>query len=129
MLRYNPEQTPDPKEWLALDGQQRIQLAEIFHRGERSKLPSVKAHATFHAIVENQIALGLPAVVRAIERLKTQGLSRHDCLHAVAWVLAQHLYEMAAAKDEDTPEVVNARYAAAVDRLDAKAWREQAGAE
>lgn len=128
MLRYNPEQTPDPQEWIVLDEQQRIQLAEKYHRGESVMPPNLKAHATFHTIVENQIAEGLPAVVRAMERLARQGLSRHDCIHAVGWVLAQHLYEIATARDADTPEVANARYTAAVDRLDAKTWREQAGA-
>jgi len=126
---YNPDQTPEPREWLALGEEERIQLAEKYHRAERIKLPSVRAHAAFHAIVENQIAEGMQAVERAMERLAKQGLSRHDCIHAVSWVLAQHLYEMATTKAQDNPEVTNARYAAAVERIDAKTWREQAGAE
>ena len=129
MQSYNPAQTPDPLQWLALGEEERIQLAEKYHRAERIKLPSVRAHAAFHAIVENQIAEGVQEVVRAMERLAKQGLSRHDCIHAVSWVLAQHLYEMATTRIQDTPEVTNARYAAAVERLDAKSWREQAGSE
>lgn len=129
MQSYDPDQTPEPRQWLSLGEDKRIQLAEKYHRAERIKLPSVRAHAAFHAIVENQIAEGVQAVVRAMERLAKQGLSRHDCIHAVSWVLAQHLYEMATATNHDTPEVTHARYAAAVERLDAKSWREQAGPE
>ena len=129
MRSYNPAQTPDPRQWLALGEEERIQLAEKYHRAERIKLPSVRAHAAFHAIVENQVAEGVQEVVRAVERLEKQGLSRHDCIHAVSWILAQHLYEMSTTKNLDTPEVANAHYAAAVERLDAKSWREQAGPE
>ena len=61
-------------EWLALDEQLRIHLAEKFHRKARVKLPNVRAHV----IVENQIAIQHRAVVRAMERLAKQGLSRRD---------------------------------------------------
>ena len=129
MRSYNADETPEPRQWLALGEEERIQLTERYHRAERIKLPSVRAHAAFHSIVENQIAEGVQAVVRTMERLAKQGLTRHDCIHAVSWVLAQHLYEMATTKKQDTTEVVNARYAAAVERLDAKSWREKAGSE
>lgn len=54
--RYDPERAPEPAEWLALDEQVRIELAEEHHRLARVKLPNLKAHAVFHAIVENQLA-------------------------------------------------------------------------
>ncbi|MES2949288.1 MAG: hypothetical protein V4858_12185 [Pseudomonadota bacterium] len=129
MRSYNPDQKPLPREWLAIGEEERIQLVEKYHHAERIKLPSVRAHAAFHAIVENQIAEGMQAVERAMERLAKQGLSRHDCIHAVSWVLAQHLYEVVTTTDQDTPEVTTARYAAAVERIDAKTWLEQAGTE
>ena len=119
---YDPEIPPNAEAWLALDEQVRISLAERYHRRAKIKLPSVKAHAAFHAIVENQIAMGLGPVVRASTRLMKQGLSRHDAIHAVASVLADHLYEQANAKVEDSPEVVQSRYDAEVERLNAKEW-------
>ena len=119
MQRYDPDEAPDPELWLALDERERIRLAEEFHRTERITLPNVKLHATFHAIVENQIAEGLAPVVRAMARLETQGLSRHACVHAIGWVLSQYFYEVMDAKEPDTPAVAQSRYNAAVERLDA----------
>ncbi len=125
---YDPENQPNADAWLELDEQERISLAEKWHRRASIDLPSVKAHATFHAIVENQIALNLEPVVRAIPRLMKQGLSRHDAVHAVASVLAEHLHELANAKIEESVEVVQARYDAEVERLNAKEWLAKYGA-
>ena len=126
---YDPEIPPNAEDWLALDEQERISLAERFHLREKIDLASVKAHAAFHAIVENQIALGLGPVVRAVPRLIKQGLSRHGAIHAVASVLTGQLYEQANAKSQDSAEVVQARYEAEVERLNAKEWRAKYGAQ
>jgi hypothetical protein len=126
---YDPEIQPNAEAWLELDEQERISLAEIFHRRAKIDVPNVKAHAVFHAIVENQCALGVESVVRAIPRLIKQGLSRHDAVHAIASVLADHLYEQASTKTEDTAEVVQARYDSAVERLTAKEWLAKYGAK
>ena len=121
-LAYDPEIQPDTEPWLEIDEQERISLAETFHRRAGIDLPNVMAHAVFHAIVENQIALKVGAVVRAIPRLMRQGLSRHDAIHAIASVLAEYLHEQANIASEDSSEVANARYEAAVERLSAKEW-------
>jgi hypothetical protein len=121
---YDPNRSPDPQEWLRLDEQSRISQAEKYHKKGGIRLPNTRAHATFHVIVENQIAQSEEAVVRALERLKTQGLNRHDSIHAIAWVLSQHLYELMTEDNDDTKEVVNARYFAAVERLNAQDWQE-----
>ncbi len=126
---YDPEIQPNAEAWLELDEQERISLAERFHRRAKIDVPNVKAHAVFHAIVENQFALGVESVVRAIPRLMKQGLSRHDAVHAIASVLADQLYEQANAKTEDTAEVVQARYDSAVERLTAKEWHAKYGAQ
>ncbi len=125
MNHYDPQRTPDPTWWLALDEQERIQLVEDYHRRHKVKLPSLKAHAAFHAIVENQIAEDLVSVQRAMARLAKQGLTRHNSVHAVAWVLSQHFYELMNAQTPDPTEVVQARYAAAVERLEAADWLAQ----
>lgn len=125
MRRYDPDETPNPKLWLALDERRRINLVETFHKTGRNKLPNLAAHAAFHAIVENQIAEGLASVVRAMARLERQGMSRHDCIHAIAWVLSQHFFDVLHANEPDSPAAVQTRYEAAVERLDAAAWRAQ----
>jgi hypothetical protein len=123
VTNYDPEVPPSPTEWLALDEQLRIGLAERYHRNAREKVPNVKAHAAFHAIVENQIAEGLEPVIRAMERLMMQGLSRHDAVHAVGSVVADHFLEAMNTKDKDFGSTAQARYNAAVERLTAQEWQ------
>jgi hypothetical protein len=100
MQNYDPELPPNPAEWLALDEQLRILLAELYHRKAREKVPNLQAHAAFHAMVENPIAQGLEPVVRAMARLLTQGLSRHDAVHAVGSCVADHFFEAMNSKDK-----------------------------
>ena len=121
---YDPEVQPEPLEWLALDQQERISLAEAHHRAARIKVPNLKAHACFHAIVENQIAEGVGwSVVRAMSRLINEGLSRHDALHAIGSVLADHLFEATHTTDKNFADTAQARYDAAVEQLTADEWR------
>jgi hypothetical protein len=122
MNRYYPEHAPNPEQWLALDEQVRIDLAEEHHRVARIKLPNLKAHAAFHAIVENQIAQNLDSVTRAMTRLTAGGLSRHEAIHAIASVLAEHIYELFGpeANENNSASIYNA----AIERLTARSWRE-----
>jgi hypothetical protein len=120
---YDPEVAPNPIEWLALDEQLRIHLAEAYHRNAREKLPNLKAHAAFHAIVENQIAEGLKPVLSAMARLMKQGLTRHDALHAIGSCVADHFFEAMNTEDEDFASTAQARYSAAIERLTAEAWK------
>ena len=122
MKDYDPEAGPDPAEWLQLDEQERIDLAERHHRAARIKLPNVTVHAVFHAIVENQIAEGLEPVLRAMKRLTDEGLSRHEALHAIASVVADHLFEAMHTKDETFANAAQAQYNAAIERLTVKEW-------
>lgn len=121
MKHYDPDQTPSPEQWLALDEQIRIRLAEEHHRAARIKLPNLKAHAVFHAIVENQIAENTESVVRAMARLTAEGLPRHEALHAIGTVLAEHVHDLFNAKADESNSA--AVYNAAVERLTAKGWR------
>ena len=127
MKHYDPEVAPVPSEWLALDESHRIQLAESSHRASREKVPNHTAHAAFHAIVENQIAEGLQPVVRAMARLMKQGLSRHDALHAVGSVVADHFFHAMHTKDKNFSATALARYDAAVERLTAGEWKRKYG--
>ena len=128
VTNYDPEIAPNPTAWLALDEQERIHLAEAHHRAARIKVPNIKAHAVFHAIVENQIAEGLESVIRAMARLSNEGLSRHDALHAIGTVIAEHLFEAADLKTNDDTNTIQTRYDVAVERLSAKEWQRRYGA-
>lgn len=125
MRSNDPDRTPDPQKWLALDEQLRFAAVEKFHRAARVQWPNAKAHAIFHAIVENQIAMQHAPVLRAMERLAKQGLSRHHCLHAIGWVLAGHIHELLTTGLGDPPAAAQARYDAAVERLTSNGWRAQ----
>ena len=129
MYRYRPRTRPDPALWLSLDEQDRISSVEAFHRSERIQLPNLTAHAIFHVFVENQIAEEHGPVVHAMQRLVDEGLSRHESLHAVAWVLSQELHHAAqvATVEPVAGKVdVQPRYDAALERLSAASWRAQA---
>jgi DNA repair ATPase RecN len=106
---------------LALDEQERIDLAEEHHRIANIKLPNLQAHAALHAIVESQIAQNLESVVRAMTRLTAGGLSRHEAIHAIASVLAEHIYELSdpAVNENNSASIYNA----AIERLTARSWR------
>jgi adenosylmethionine-8-amino-7-oxononanoate aminotransferase len=120
-MKYNPERAPDSEDWLALDEGERIRLAEVYHRRARIEMPNVQAHAIFHAIVENQLAEGYEDVHDALNRLMTEGLDRHDAVHAIASVLAEHLNDMVAAGGVAEPEK---RYFEALRKLTARKWLE-----
>ncbi|HEU0276774.1 MAG TPA: hypothetical protein VFQ95_02990 [Rhodanobacteraceae bacterium] len=122
MHKYDPEQTPDAAEWLSLDEQERIELAEAYHRKARVEVPRIKIHAVIHAVVENQIAEGHDPVIRAMSRLRAAGLSRHEALHAVGSVLAEHLFTLPrdGSPSPGTPPM--AAYDAAIERLTAESW-------
>src|SRR6516162_883188 len=122
MQRYNPLVSPDPEEWLALGEQERIDLARDYHRKARIRLPNAKVHATLHAIVEAQIALGdeTPAR-RTAQRLMDDGLDRHEAIHAIALVFVEFMRDLMNAPESGTDP--NAPYFAALERLTVDDWR------
>ncbi|WP_395714065.1 hypothetical protein [Reyranella sp.] len=122
-MRYDPHAAPDPSRWLDIGEDERILLAEAYHRRAADEVPNAKLHALMHVFVENQVAIGdeLP-VRRAIERLIGEGLDRHDAVHAVGSVLAAHLTDTLKAEAQN-----NEAYYAAVERLTADSWRAEFG--
>ena len=125
MERYDPEIAPVSEEWLALDEGERILLVEAYHRESRIRLPMSrrKLHATFHVTVENQLAEHDEPVVRALERLMKEGLSRHDAVHAIGSVVAEEIYDVL--KLGKAPDPSHARYYTAIEHLTAASWRAQ----
>ncbi len=104
MRPYDPSKTPNAREWLALDEAERIALIRAYHERHGEFGSSLEAHAGFHCAVETQIAMNTPEVRSTLGRLRKQGLSRHDAVHAIASVLAGHMHEVFAAGGEDEAE-------------------------
>lgn len=93
-LTYDPFMEPDPDLWAALDEEDRIDLVMTYHRRAGIHLPREKVHAVFHAIVESQIADPKLPVRSTAQRLISEGLDRHEAIHAIGWVLAGHMNEL-----------------------------------
>ena len=93
MKSYNPRKKPNPDQWLALDEDERIFLIEEFHERKRIDLPNVRVHASFHAVIENQLASGdPPQAADTLKRLRGEGLDRHEAIHAIGSVLSEVMY-------------------------------------
>jgi hypothetical protein len=119
---YNPLQAPEPEGWLSLDEAERIRLAEQYHRRARIRMPNIEAHAAIHVAVENQVALGDEIPVWAmLDRLMSEGLDRHDAIHAIGLVLSEHIYDLVQGRAPTLDP--NATYYAALERLTAEYWR------
>jgi hypothetical protein len=120
MHHYDPEKAPDPGEWLALDEQERIILAEDYHRRARIELPNLQVHAVIHAVVENQIAEGLEPVIQAMNRLVRQGVTRHSALHAIGLSLFEYLNELVGSDSETKPALD--KYCTALEEIEPDEW-------
>lgn len=126
MKAYDPLQPPDPAVWQSLDEQERIALVTAYHRRAGVKLPSGLGHATIHVIVENQVALGEETPVRAtLDRLQREGLDRHDAIHAIGSVLADHLQALLKGPSRDTDP--DAAYYERLGALTPESWRQEFG--
>ena len=119
-MRYDPDVAPSASQWLALGEAERIALVE---RSHDASSPNRRVHAAIHATVETQIAMNLPSVVDAVARLQSQGLDRHDTIHAIGSVLAGHMWEML--RGDVAAGDPNAGYFAALDQLSAESWRRE----
>jgi hypothetical protein len=120
--RYDPNNPPDPDEWLAINEVLRIDMVPSFHRRAGFRLPSLRSHSAIHVIIENQLAAAEPVVVETLERLQRDGLDRHDAIHAIGSVLAVYIYELM--KGEMPPELdPNSEYFKSLEKLTAAGWR------
>jgi hypothetical protein len=125
LTAYDPSRAPDPEEWLALDEMQQMAVISAYHRHEQAgdEPERVRLHATFHAIVERQIAAGEPQeTAQTVQRLMNEGLTRHDAIHAVGSVVAGMVWEtLHEHKEVNTAEMVRR-----IGRLTAEEWLDSA---
>jgi hypothetical protein len=121
MNRYDPLHAPEQGDWQALDESERLDQVMAYHRDASYKLPNELLHATIHVIVENQVALGDPIPVRAtLDRLMTEGLDRHDAIHAIGSVLVRHMQGLM--QTRDIVANPNEDYYASLRALTAEGW-------
>ncbi|HEY3378466.1 MAG TPA: hypothetical protein VGL77_13325 [Armatimonadota bacterium] len=120
MSKYNPLVEPDADEWLALDEEERFLLIEHYHKKKRIHLPNLRAHALFHAVVENQIAMGdaTPSAAK-LQELLQDGLDRHEAIHAIGSVVAHMFHATMQEKSVGDPERWFARE---VQKLTKESW-------
>jgi hypothetical protein len=129
MRRYDPMVTPTPEHWLALDEQQRIDLVLAYHRRVGQRAARETAHAVMHVVVENQIADDKLPVRRTAQRLKSEGLDRHEAIHAIASVLTGHIHDLmreagpdSRPDESNSSEDLNEAYFSELERLTAEGW-------
>ncbi len=121
--KYNPLRTPGPW-WEDLGELEQIRLVEMYHRRSRVRLPKVRAHAATHVAVENQIQLGDETPVAAtLKRLQSEGLNRHDAIHAIGGELMSVMWEVSHDRIQGDP---NEAYYRRLEELTAAKWLAQA---
>jgi hypothetical protein len=119
---YNPDSEVSAEHWLGLDEAERIRSAEDYHRRAKIKLQNRHLHAVFHAVVETQVAMGDDTEAAAtLTRLVSEGLNRHDAIHAIGDVLAGSMYALQ--KGEIAGDL-NEVYSRDLRRLSASQWLE-----
>jgi hypothetical protein len=122
MNSYDPDRSLPPTDWLETDEAERIELVASYHRRKKIRLANAQLHAVIHVIVENQLALGEEVVLDALARLQSEGLSRHDAVHAIGFVLAGDVYELMQENADATGDTYR-RYLERLQKLTAENWK------
>ena len=125
--KYNPLVQPNPKRWLRTGESERLQLALDYHQTVGTELPNERIHAAIHVVVENQVAMGdATPVEKTLGRLFSEGLDRHNAIHAIGTVLARHLWELLSG-DEIVTTDLSETYFEGVRNLTAQKWMDEHG--
>ena len=126
-LGYDPNTDVDPAEWAKLEERERLSRVAKYHNAtlKRAQMPpSMQRHAAMHVIVESQIAESAPPEARgALERLQSEGMSRHNAIHAIGWLATDHM-RRAMAKQRPVDDKA---YAADLAALTVRSWLKMAG--
>jgi hypothetical protein len=124
-MGYDPDVGPDPAHWLALEEAERLRQAKDYHECYDTLLAEPEIHAAIHVMIENQIATDDETPAReALERLMSEGLTRHEAIHALGSVLTEMI--VAVAKGEETEPFQAHAYNDAIARIKAEDWRRPA---
>ncbi|MEM9692946.1 MAG: hypothetical protein AAGA56_10400 [Myxococcota bacterium] len=99
-VRYDPRQGRGA-DWAELDDPTRLRRIVAYHNAlpEEARPPDGQAHARMHLSVENRLHDDASAANIALAQLLADGMSRHQALHAIAFVMSRH--EDASSSPED----------------------------
>ena len=87
------------------------------------KPPNMQRHVGMHVLVEQQIARNQPPeVTQALGRLRRDGMRRHDAVHAIGFILTEHMKQ---AMEARTP-VDESAYGRELSKLTLKSWLQMA---
>jgi hypothetical protein len=118
--RYDPDRSLDTSWWSALPEEEQIDLVLEHHWKAGVSLPNANLHAVTHVVVENQVLLGDETpVASTLQRLRGEGLSRHDAIHAIGTVLAPLVFEILKGEIRSEPNLV---YYQQLRELTAASW-------
>lgn len=117
-MRYDPMTGPAPKAWLDLDEGEQAEIVLRYHKRREARAGNLPLHAIIHATVETQLAQGHAEASAALDRLLEQGLDRHEAIHAIGSVVADHIQVAMQGTAFDAAE-----YDGRLRRLDAATWR------
>ena len=127
--KYDALIEPDAEEWQQLDEQSAVDIVLKSHSRpdpEHPPIPNMRLHAAIHCVVENQVALGAETPVQStLARLEAQGLNRHEAIHAIGSVLAEHLHSVLLGSGGE----IASGYFTELETLSAESWRSQYSAE
>ena len=118
---YDPLQDPDPDEWLAIDEDEQVLLVADYHEEEGLDLPNMQLHASIHAAIESQLAMGdPPQVLSTLTRLLDGGLDRREAIHAIGSCLSEQMFNVV--KDPSKNVNPTEAYVKSLDNLTAAKW-------
>ena len=124
---YDADREMAPAQWTSLSEAERLERVRRFHEGTLAparRPPSMDRHAGLHVLVESQLAAGVPPQARAaLDRLRAEGMTRHDAIHALGWLATDHARR---ALEAQRP-MDDAAYAADLDALTIQRWLALAG--
>lgn len=124
---YDANHAPSSELWSALDERDKLDRVARYHTAALDPSrhpPSMQRHAGMHVGVENQLASGKPPqVAEALARLIRDGMNRHDALHAVGWVMTEHMKRAV----ETRKPIDNDAYLHDLEQLSLQRWLEMAG--
>ena len=108
-MGYDPDVGPDPENWLALEDAERLLQVKDYHERYDALLAEPEIHAAIHVVIENQIAMGVETPVQSgLERLMSEGLTRHEAVHALGSVLTEMI--VGAANDKEAEDLQEDAY-------------------
>jgi hypothetical protein len=123
-MRYDPMVGPAPEAWLELDEGEQAEVVLRYHKRHGARAGNLRLHALIHTTVETQLAECDTGATRALQRLLGQGLDRHEAIHAIGSVMAEHIHGAMQGVAFDAAE-----YERRLSKLDAASWRRLAEGE